>query len=311
MTKNTKRNYGYGRSLNFAAKQALKEYKGERYSANASHLARFSRFVVFCKKHQTTNAVYITQTLFELYANVIENRVNAGNLSTAYAHNLISSVNVVMYAFRRDKSIWLSPLSVFGPRNHVRQIAPNMSLIAVRLACREIQSKYSNELALIVWLARILGLRLKEAILLDAKEALKQAKKYNYVDIRKGTKGGRGKKCARLIEVDKRIVFALELAVIVQDKRSSFIPDNEKLITFYRRIHRHVLPTLKKYEIEKIHDLRAAYACSEYEKEVGIEAPVISGTKVKKTAEVKEQLEKVSNKLGHSREYVIDSYCGR
>ena len=311
MKKVIKRNYGYGRNLKFAAKQALKSYKGVRYSANSSHISRFSHFATFCKQHNTSNAVYISQSMFENYANVIQKKVNTGQFSTAYAHNLISSVNVVMYAFKRDKSIWLSPLSLFGPKNHVRQIAPNMSFFATKFACREIQIKYGDRIALIIWLARLLGLRLKEAILLDAKNALKQAKKYQFVDIRKGTKGGRGKKVSRLVDVNQRIVFALKLAVIVQSKQRSFIPENEKLITFYRRIHRCAIPILTNYDIQKIHDLRAAFACDEYEKQVGVQAPVISGVKVNKTAEIKEQLKHVSNKLGHGREYVIDSYCGR
>jgi hypothetical protein len=308
--KNPRRNYGYGRSLKYAAKQALKAFIGPRFSTIASHCNRFNLFTDFCKKLNTNNAIYITQELFENYALVVQKRTFNGDISTHYAHNLISSVNVVMHAFRRDKQIWLSPKELFGPRCHIRKIAPNMSIKDVKAACKKINAEVGSDIALLIWLARLLGLRLREAILIDAKKALRQAKKNRFVDIRRGTKGGRGKKIERLIDSNKRIVFSLELAVISQGRRKSFIPEDEKLITFYRRIHKVVLPILKEFNINKIHDLRAAFACDEYEKELGVEAPLISDVSVKKTDEVKEKLKKVSKRLGHNREYIIDSYCG-
>jgi hypothetical protein len=308
--KNPKRNYGYGKKMTYAAKRALQKILGDRFSTIANHVARFRLFARFCKKHKTTNAVFITQELFELYADTTKTRVINGDISVSYAHNLISSVNVVMHAFRRDNQIWLSPKKLFGPRCHIRQIAPNMKLTSVRLACREIQNNAGSDIAMLIWLARILGLRLREAVLIDAKTALKQALNTGFVDIRKGTKGGRGKKVERLISTNKRIVFALALAVIIQGKRHSFIPEDEKLITFYRRIHRTALPMLKDFDIAKIHDLRTAFACDEYKLEIGCDAPVISGFSVKKTENVKKGLAKISEKLGHDREYIIDSYCG-
>lgn len=308
--KNPRRNFGYGKKITYAAKRALQKLLGEKFSTIANHVARFSMFANFCKKYQTTNAVFITQDLFELYAAKTRARVINGTISVSYAHNLISSVNVVMNAFRRDNQIWLSPKKLFGPRCHIRQIAPNMSLPTVRLACREIQKNAGSDIAMIIWLARILGLRLREAILIDAKTALKQAKKNGFVDIRRGTKGGRGRRVERLISSNKRIIFALELAVIIQGKRNSFIPKDEKLITFYRRIHRVALPILKDFDIDKIHDLRAAFACTRYKQLLGIDAPVISGVPVDKTDVVLNALKQISHEMGHVRVEIIASYCG-
>ena len=308
--KKPKRNFGYGKSIKFAAKQALKLFFGARFSTVANHAARYNLFADFCQKNNTNNAVYITKELFELYASKIQSRVFNSDISVSYAHNLISSVNVVMYAFRRDKHIWHSPKALFGHRCHVRQIAPNMSLVSVKPACRQIKNDAGDDIALIIWLARILGMRLREAILIDAKKALKQATKTGFVDIRRGTKAGRGKHVERLIDSNKRIAFALKLAVIAQEKRNTFIPTDEKLITFYRRIHRVALPILKEFNILKIHDLRAAFACDEYKKELGIDAPVITGNSTKKTEIIKEKIKNISRKMGHNREYIIDSYCG-
>jgi len=91
--KNPKRNYGFGRNLKFAAKQSLKKYLGARFSTIASHCNRFNLFADFCKKNKTNNSIYITQDLFDLYANSIQKRILRGDLSTSYAHNLISSVS--------------------------------------------------------------------------------------------------------------------------------------------------------------------------------------------------------------------------
>ena len=308
--KNLKRNYGHGKSLKYAAKHALNFFFGDRFSTVVNHSARFNLFADYCQKLKTNNAVYITQELFEMYADKTQSRVIDGGISVHYAHNLISSVNVVMFAFRRDKKIWLSPKALFGLRCHVRQIAPNMEMLAVRLACKKIKKDAGDDIALLIWLARSLGLRLREAILIDAKKALKQARTTGFVDIRRGTKGGRGKHVERLVDSNKRILFALKLAVIAQEKRNTFIPNDEKLITFYRRIHRIALPILKEFNMIKIHDLRASFACDEYKSEIGLDAPVISNNSVKKTAEVKGKLEKISKKLGHNRDYIIDSYCG-
>jgi len=305
-----KRNFGFGRSIKYAAKQALKFLKGERYSTIASHCHRFNLFADFCNKHSTSNAIYITLEHFEFYVSSLQNKVVRGDLSTSYAHNLVSSINVVMYAFRRDSNIWLSPKTLFGPRCHIRQIAPCTSYLKVRLACRKIEELAGNDIAILVWLARTLGLRLKEAILLDATLALKQAITMGHVDVRKGTKGGRGKKVQRLVPVNKRILFTLKIAVIAQGHRNSFIPENEKLITFYRRIHRIALPILKEFSVNKIHDLRAAYTCDRYEDVLGIQAPVITGVSPVKTDDLIEGKRKISLELGHVREYVIDSYCG-
>lgn len=197
--KNPKRNHGHGRSLKYAAKQALNVFIGDRFSTIASHCHRFNLFADFCKKYNTNYSVFITQQLFENYAFVIQKRVFVGDISTHYAHNLISSVNVVMYAFRRDKQIWLSPKKLFGPRCHIRKVAPHMSLITVKKACKKIRIKAGDDIALLIWLARILGLRFREAILIDAKKALKQARENDFVDVRRGTKGGRGRKIERLI----------------------------------------------------------------------------------------------------------------
>ena len=60
-----RRNFGHGRQMKYAAKMALKEYMGERHGTVASHVARFSLFALFCKMRGTTNAVFVTQALFE------------------------------------------------------------------------------------------------------------------------------------------------------------------------------------------------------------------------------------------------------
>jgi hypothetical protein len=187
-----------------------------------------------------------------------------------------------------------------------------MNIDDAKNACREIESSGKSEVAILIWLALILGLRLREAILIDANKAYKQAKKFGHVDIRKGTKGGRGKRVERLIPTDKRIVKALEVASKFQNERASFVPEKQKYITYYREVHRVALPILKRNGIDKIHELRAVFACKQYKKLTGYDAPVVSKKYTKQTEEIRSGMREISHQLGHGedREYVLNSYCG-
>lgn len=310
--KNRKRNFKYGRSLKHATKKVLLAQFGlGKFQTRNSHYARFCQFITFLKKRNTTNAVYITQVHLDEFADKLQNKVLLGQYAVSYCHNLISSINVVMKAFRADKKLWLSPKSVFGPRNHVRQVAPNLSMSSVFKACRDIERQGHCNIAILIMLARLFGLRLKEAILIDAKNALEQAQNLGKIDVRKGTKGGRGKNVERWVFVNKKGLIALKIAAKVQADKNSFIPSEEKLITFYRRIHRVALPILKYYQITKIHDLRASYVCQRYSEELTTDAPIISGVKEQKSEKIIEAKKKISSEIGHAREYVISSYCGR
>lgn len=164
----------------------------------------------------------------------------------------------------------------------------------------------------LIWLALLLGLRLREAILIDAEKAYKQAKKLGHVDIRKGTKGGRGKRVERLIPADKRIFKALDVARKLQQERASFVPENQKMITFYREVHRVALPILKRHGIQKIHELRAVFGCKQFKKLSGYDAPIVSKKYVEQTEKIQTSIRRISHQLGHGedREYVLNSYCG-
>ena len=259
---NKSKNYGHVRALNYASKEALKDYLGKRYSTVASHINRTKLFIDFCKKNNVKKAENITNEFLEDYADSLLSKLAKQDISIVYAHNLLSSANVLMSAFRRDNEVWVSPLEYFGPRSNIRTVAPNMNLLDAKSACREISALGEHEIAMLIWLALILGLRLREAILIDAEKAYKQAVKLGHVDIRKGTKGGRGKRVERLIPGDKRIIKALDVARKLQQKKASFISENEKMITFYREVHRVALPILKRHGIQKIHELRAVLPVS-------------------------------------------------
>jgi hypothetical protein len=305
-------NFGFGGSLKYATKRALKLYFGNKYSTVNSHINRVKPFLNFCQLNDIKYAEQITQELIEDYAEFLEDKLSNGEMKVSYAHNLLSSVNELMRAIRHNNQIWVSPFKYLGPRSNIRTVAPNMCISDAKLASREVSALGEHEIAILIWLAMLLGLRLREAILIDVKDAYKQAVKFGYVDIRKGTKGGRGKRVERLVSANKLVIKALGVACNIQAERCSFIPENQMLITFYRKVHRVALPILKKYDIKDFNDLRAAFACKEFKKLTGFDAPVISQQYVEQTPEIKDGIKTISHEMGHGKErhYVLNSYCG-
>ena len=77
-----------------------------------------------------------------------------------------------------------------------------------------------------VEVARALGLRLKEASLLNARVALGQVKKHGAVNITAGTKGGRGHRVDRWVPVSGAAIGCLVRAAKAQGKGRNLIPPN-------------------------------------------------------------------------------------
>ena len=83
-------------------------------------------------------------------------------------------------------------------------------------------------------LCRELGLRSREAALLDCQKALTQAREQGVIDIERGTKGGRGKSTAtspsrveRLVPVSDTAMKALETAATLQSHKDNLVPEHQ------------------------------------------------------------------------------------
>lgn len=162
--------------------------------------------------------------------------------------------------------------------------------------------------AVVAGLAREIGLRSKEASLLDVHAALKEAKEKSLVTIVTGTKGGR----PRTIPITKASQLqALISAAHLQGDNRSLIPRNLSWADFRATTLYKGRAALSKSGIKGYHALRAAYAADRYLEETGHLAPCNADGK--RTAERMTDLlarEIIAEELGHGRIEVLTSYVG-
>jgi hypothetical protein len=232
-------------------------------------------------------------------------------MSRAYAQNLLSSVNVVMQAMRDDRQIRVAPAALVGQRSRVRSDAPaGLDQRVVRQCADQIRQNGHERVAATVEVARALGLRFKEASLLNARVALGQVKKYGRVNITAGTKGGRGHRVDRWVPVSGRAVGCLVRAAEAQGTGRNLIPSDLSWKQWYSHVH-HVWAAVRNvYGLKKIHDLRAAYACDRYRQLTGSVAPVIAGKRIADRSTDRVARQTIAQELGHTRIGVVDSYIG-
>ena len=119
------RNFGYGRSLEFAARSALCDRYGKgRFGTRGTLLSKFNNFIAFMRNHRIFDLNDVGRYLIEDFAKSLYERVTAGDLSLSYAVDCLSAVNCVMSTVRGDDWLWISPREYLGPRLFVRQSAP-------------------------------------------------------------------------------------------------------------------------------------------------------------------------------------------
>lgn len=168
-----------------------------------------------------------------------------------------------------------------------------------------------SQLAAVVELARDLGLRFREASLLDARAALAQDRELGRVNVAEGTKGGRGREVDRWVPVIGSARKSLERAAEVQGKARNLIPAE---INFrQRRDHAYAawVPVSKAHGLAgDPTGLRAAYACERYREITGHQAPVVAGIREANRALDRHAREIVAQELGHGRVDVAAAYLG-
>ena len=209
------RNFGYGKNIRWAAKNALKDRYGEgHYSTRASHAHRWNIFADFLKRGcNIKDARDIKKDAIAKYGDYLKQQVDAKRMEVAYAQNLLSSVNTILSIMRKDTKLVVSPAQWVGERTHVRTHIPNtLKRDELNQALSILESKKDHPLWLVVSFCREFGLRFKEASLLNARTALRQAKAHQRINITEGTKGGRGKRADRWVPVTKEGLKLLQTA---------------------------------------------------------------------------------------------------
>lgn len=306
------RNFGYGKQMAWAGKQALKDrYGNGHYGTVTGHAERWRQFVTWCRdERDVRDARQVSREVVREYGRTLREKVDAG-MSPAYAQNLLSSVNIVMEAMRDDRQIRVAPAALVGQRSRVRTDPPaGLDQRIVRQCADHLRQNGHEPVAATVEVARTLGLRFKEASMLNARVALGQVKKHGRVNITAGTKGGRGHRVDRWVPVSGRAVGCLIRAAEAQGGGRNLIPSDLSWKQWYSHAHRVWAAVRDDYGLRKIHDLRAAYACERYQQLTGSVAPVIAGKRLADRSTDRVARQTIAQELGHARIGVVDSYIG-
>lgn len=306
------RNFGWGKQLAWAGKQALRQAFGHgRFATVAAHAARWSRFVDWARDRALRDARDIRSEHLRVFGAELAAKVADGEMRVAYAQNLLSSVNITLEALRGDRHIYISPSETVGQRSFIRQTTPaTLDRDVLDRTLNALMEKGDERAAAAASLAREFGLRMREASLLDARKALRQADRYGRINITAGTKGGRGKGVDRWVPVSKSGRGALKFAKGLQGTRSNLIPDTHSWRQWKDALEWTWRKTSAETGAGKFHDLRAAYACDRYTEITGRPAPVVAGERLVDKEVDREARQIISQELGHGRIDVVASYIG-
>lgn len=303
-----RRNFGWGRSLSFAVRNAINDrYGNGRFSTRFTTRRRLVSLIVYLTNVGVRDFRDVTRDVLEAYGESLRAEVQADRLSVATAVNYLSAANVLLTHLRGDKSVWISPRRAIGSRSQIRKVVPaGMDASTIDAAAHYLDRQGEGNLAAMLHLCRLLGLRPKEASLLPVAKACRQAKMKGFIEVTRGTKGGR----PRSVHVDKPTIDLLT-EIAAKFSEGNVIPESWSYIKWNRYCYR----TFRKYATElgldsQFRELRAAFACTQYERVTGTPAPVVAGGRlVDQQTDLKARLQ-IAETLGHSRPQSAGPYVG-
>jgi Phage integrase family. len=314
------RNFGYGRQLSYADRQALKDmFAGGHFATVKAHGDRWQAFVRWCRSEEGpgyNDARQIDRQTLNDYAAYLRHQIQQGELCISTAQNRLSSVNRTLAALRGDQDVRInSPSQSLGQqRSTVRTRVPDgLDRQQVQRLLQALVEQNHERVAAIVMLARTTGMRLREAILANLPRLHREAKQMGRINILDGTKGGRsGASAPRWIIVNEEVNAALQRAREVSPAGSrNLLHSAETYVSFMQRT---VLPAreiLQRHDLKGFHELRAAYACERYKQLTGHAAPVNQDQSFPISLELDKQARLlISLELGHYRIDVISTYIG-
>lgn len=302
-------NFGLGtRDMGKAAPFAMRRLVTERlasYSTAATVSDRFQRFCTYCKDTRGPRRLeQISREYVIEYGRSLANHVSDGTMSPAYAQNLVSAINTVLTAATYGKWNSVSPTRDCAITRRVR-LRKKPSAASNRKLVEQAIEQLSIRGQVIVMLCRELGLRSKEAALLDATCTLQEAMASGTINIVNGTKGGR----LRTLPITSSRQFnALALAADVQGNWRSLIPAHLTWSQFRDGELRRIREIVKSAGMTGLHDLRAGYAADRYHQLTG-ERPPIEGGCASSEIDTEARLI-LAAELGHGRIDIVSAYVG-
>lgn len=309
-----KNNYGLqtrdmSKAGRFAANAAARE-GSLSYSSAATIGERWESFAEWAKEEGVKWMEDVDRELVVEYGQELAERVEAGDMSPAYAQNVVSAVNTVMGLATHGQWESVSPTRDCGiaERSSTREEAPGaLDREAYARAVGAVRAEVGERAAAVVELCRELGLRSKEASLIDARSALTEALSRGAITISEGTKGGREREVPIASE---RQLEALSKAAEAQGDSRSLIPSEMSWREWREGELRDAREVVQAYTGGGLHDLRAAYACERYESLTGYAAPVVAGERLADRELDREAREQIAEELGHGRIDVVSEYVG-
>ena len=314
------RNFGYGRQLNYAGSQALKDlFVGGHFATVKAHSDRWQAFVRWCRSEDGpgyNDARLIDRQTLQDYAAYLRQQIQQGELCIATAQNRLSSGNRTLAALRGDQDGRVaSPRQARGQkRSTVRTRAPDgQDRQQVQRVLEALGEQQHERVAAIIRLARETGMRLREAILADLPRLHREAEHLGRINIQDGTKGGRsGASAPRWVVANDAVKAVLQQARHALPPRSrNLLARDESYVAYLQHTVLPARETLHEHGLKGFHELRAAYACERYEQLTGHAAPVNGGHCYRIDRELDRQArQQISLELGHNRIDVVSAYIG-
>ena len=307
------RNFGLGsRDMGTAGQYALNNSARDgavSFSTAATNGDRWQSFANWAKDEGVKKMENVTQELVKEYGQELAEKVKNGEMSASTAQNYVSAVNSVMNIATNNEWKSVSPTKDCGidQRSHVREDAPGaLDRTAYSRALDSVRAEVGERAAAVVELARELGLRSKEASLIDARAALAEAREHGAVTVDAGTKGGREREVPITSPAQ---VEALQRAATAQGADRSMIPADQSWSQWREGELREARELVQAATGGGLHDLRAAYACERYESLAGHAAPCTGAAIQDKDRDAAARMA-VAEELGHGRIDVVSEYLG-
>ena len=307
------RNFGLGqRDMAKAGQVALQNSAREgavSFSTAATNGDRWQSFAEWAKENDVKKMENVTPDLVREYGRELADQVKAGELSAATAQNYVSAVNSVMALATQGGWKSVSPTKDCGieQRSAVREDAPGaLDRAAYSRAVETVRDEVGERAGAVVELARELGLRSKEASLLDARAALAEASERGTVTVTEGSKGGREREVPI---TSPGQVQALERAAEAQGDARAVMPPEQDWKSWREGELREAREVVQEHTGGGLHDLRAAYACERYEALTGHAAPCAGGQIEDRERDQAARLA-VAEELGHGRAEVTSEDVG-
>lgn len=301
------KNYGIGyRQMDRAGAMHLENARKDKaisFATADKYADAWKQFAEWAREHGVKQMERITPGLVIDYGEQLAAQVDAQHLSAATAQDRVTAVNRVLQIAGAQ---WTSISSVkdcgIAKRSHVREGTPetlDRQVYQERLA--HVGTIASPRGVAVCELARGLGLRSKEASLLDAKKALSQAQATGTIQITSGTKGGRSREIEGLSE---RQLQTLRSAAQAQGHAKAVMPPDQN----WKEWRAGELRTVRE-AMGGLHELRSAYACERYADITGHAAPCTGQPILDRSVDHGARWI-LAEELGHGRIDVVSEYIG-